>query len=51
MDNGTAERLIESNTRLIAAMGLHWENVKITKEGHPVPYGEADFHNLAYKHY
>ncbi len=48
MDNYHAELLVESNKRLMIAMGMHWANeaAMIEKTG-PLPYNEGHFHNLA----
>jgi hypothetical protein len=51
MDSGTAERLIESNRRLIEAMGMHWENESRKQKGESVAYTDADFSNIANAHY
>jgi hypothetical protein len=52
MDNTAAYALIQSNTRMIEAMGMHWANksAMIEKTG-PLPYNEGDFSNLAHEHY
>jgi len=49
MDNGTAERLIESNRRFIEAMGMHWENEYRKQKGESPAYRDGDFSNLAHK--
>lgn len=51
MTDSTAERLIETNRRLIEAMGMHWENEDRKSKGESPAYGESDFSNLAWKHF
>lgn len=51
MDNSTAERYIESNSRLIEAMGMHWENEQRKQNGASIAYTDIDFANLAHKHF
>jgi hypothetical protein len=51
MTDSTAERLIEVNLRLIEAMGMHWENEQRKIDNNSMAYTEADFSNLANKHF
>ncbi len=51
MNNETAYRLIESNTRLIEAIGMHWANEERKMNDETPAYNEAHFYNLAHKHY
>lgn len=51
MDSNAAYELIDSNKRLIEAMGMHWANESAKIEEIPLPYGENDFHNVAYRPY
>lgn len=47
MDIETAYRLIESNRRLISAMGMHWENEDRKMKGESNAYSDTDFFNEA----
>ena len=49
MDNEAAYRLIDSNQKLIEAMGMHWANEARKANGEAPAYGEAEFSNLAYR--
>ncbi|KKL09299.1 hypothetical protein LCGC14_2567210 [marine sediment metagenome] len=49
MDNSAAERLIESNLRLIEAIGMHWSNEVCKMSGEVPAYNENHFSNLAHK--
>ena len=51
MDSNAAYELIDSNKRLIEAMGMHWANEERKAKGEAPAYNEAHFHNLAYKPY
>jgi hypothetical protein len=51
MDNETAYRLIDSNKRLIEALGMHWENESRKQKGESPAYRDVDFNNLAFKPY
>lgn len=51
MDNSTAERLIESNRRLIEALGMHWENESRKQKGEAMAYTDSAFSYLANQHY
>ncbi len=46
MDNETAHQLIDSNKKLIIAMGMHWENEQRKMNGESMAYTGADFDNL-----
>jgi len=47
MDNQAVYMLIESNRRLIEAMGMHWENEDRKMKGLYPAYNEGDFSSLA----
>lgn len=51
MDNITAYELIDSNKRLIKAIGMHWENEQRKMNGESPAYTEEAFHNVAYRPY
>ena len=51
MDNNAIYELIDSNKRLIEAMGMHWANEARKANNEAPAYGENDFHNVAYRHY
>lgn len=51
MNDEAAYRLIESNKRLIEAMGMHWENEQRKLKGDSMAYTDADFSNLAHAPY
>jgi hypothetical protein len=48
MSDQAAYDLIESNRKLIQAMGMHWENEAKKQKGESLAYTEHDFSNLAY---
>lgn len=49
MDDATGWALIESNRRLIVAIGMHWENKSRELKGESPAYTEGAFSNLAYE--
>lgn len=49
MDNQALYQLIETNQRLIEAMGMNWANQQALINKSPLPYNGGDFSNLAYK--
>lgn len=51
IDNNAAYELIDSNKRLIEAMGMHWANEERKQKGESPAFGENDFSNLAYRPY
>lgn len=51
MDSNAIYELIDSNKRLITAMGMHWANEEAKKNGADLPYNEAAFNNEAWRPY
>ena len=51
MDNAAIYELIDSNKRLIEAMGMHWENEDRKMKGEAPAYTEGAFSNLAHRPY
>ena len=51
MDNAAAYELIDSNKRLIEAIGMHWANEEAKIKGEELPYKDGHFSNLAYRPY
>lgn len=51
MDNNAIYELIDSNKRLIQAMGMHWANEQAKTRGEELPYSEGHFHNEAWRPY
>lgn len=51
MDNAAIYELIDSNKRLIVAMGMHWANEEAKMKGEELPYSEVHFNNEAWGPY
>lgn len=46
MNDEILHELIDSNKKLIIAMGMHWENEQRKMNGQSIAYTDSDFNNL-----